>query len=145
MKRGTTPVFKTALETEAVGTPPRGGGGGPSNQGMDRLGEVQQKLDTATGVMQDNVGIMLTNLDKANALDKSTEELAKTANQCAARRSPLAPLHGGQPVAHSRHRFKKGARKVRRKEWLNRCCCCCCTPCAPKELENEPPPRPAMA
>ena len=83
MKRGTTPVFKTALETEAVGTPPRGVGGGPSTQGMDRLGDVQKKLDTATGVMHENVGIMLTNLDKANALDKSTEELAKSANQCA--------------------------------------------------------------
>ena len=53
-----------------------------SSQGEDKLTEVQQKLDTASGVMQQNVGIMLTNLDKANALERGTEELAQSANQC---------------------------------------------------------------
>eukprot|EP00966_Prymnesium_polylepis_P056268 1301727-Prymnesium_polylepis.2 len=53
--------------------------------GKDGLAEVQDKLDAAKSVMGDNVGVMLTNLDKASALDKSSEELAQSATQCVPR------------------------------------------------------------
>ena len=60
------------------------------------LDEVQAQVDAVRGVMQENVGQMLNNMDRASNLETASSELANQARS-----------------------FQKTARKTKRKMWWN--------------------------
>ena len=58
-----------------------GGAAGGSGEGTSRVDAVQQQIDGVKTVMQDNIGQMLSNIERSQTLESTTEGLAQTATQ----------------------------------------------------------------